>query len=1130
MSIFSDTGRWIRKAVEDGEPSLAPLQSAQAAVLQLIDELEALAGEADAAANPVTWLQKVNDWRAKLGDVATQAFANGDEFEQLLARTLQSNLPRVAAFLTLAGVIKVDGIEVNRTARVDWDELEKFLSDPTQLVNEDLWSSLLGDAGLPEDTGRPVAIVLALLIMAPQTIYSLLRGNLNLAPLLADGGRDPGTWTDFRQASQNWIGITLPLPDVTKPDSERVPRSIYDLTSSITPDVAATLAFRGSRGPSAGAGPRRTNFECWLALALKDDYWEYVIGGGWTVRVEPGLTFGFGYDGFGGSGWNASFRQFLSPAETSQWLAGPDDPVTVRLFKQRPAGDPLLRLGPPYDTRLEIDDFEAYLRLRENHPIVEIGVKMTGFRAILANRWFRFFGRTDTLFREGIRLDIHNLELAWIESQGVLFELSGSLETLLVFDKEWGDESLNFKLHSLRISVPFNIGAAGISVPVELRLHVSATIKPVAIVIDGIGGWLGYKSNADPKWIGFIPPNGAGFQIDLDSVSGGGYLDWSGGPTDRFAGLAFLRIHGISVTAYGIYERVGPDGGNRKVSLILVIGVTFSPGIQLGYGFEISGFGGVVGLNRTADTNALRERLTSGAAMSVLFPEDPVRNAPTILGDLGALFPASDGGFVVGPTMQINWMGIAFIEAGLVIVFPGPSKIILLAVLRAEVPGIEKEKPALKFRLDIVGLLDFERRVLEFDATLIDSRLLDIFHFTGDAAFRLSWGDQPYVMLTVGGFHPAFDPAPAIFPDLTRVGMTVGGWFDRMFGNWLRIEGYFAVTNNSFQLGGSIEARLKAGPLQITGFVGADVLIQFQPFYFAVGITVRFRVKVKGMTLAGVKFRGDLTGPGPIVLAGKICVEILFFDICWKGRITIGDDNRAAPALIPSALALLQPELSSRANLEALGADDRHVALTSSEGDDQATAVVSPLGGLVWLQRLMPLETTIERVSGSRLATAERLEVQVDGLGSDSRIEWFSPGQFAELTKSEALNRARFERLQAGRVLGFGLKHGETVDPAFVEVVDIQPLVIRLPQETVILIALVEYTSLLLASIQGRNATAHARFVGAQIQVLPEQWDVSGADGVTLHSGLSETEAHQRTRFGGGLAIPQGDTVALAGV
>ena len=47
---------------------------------------------------------------------------------------------------------------------------------------------------------------------------------------------------------------------------------------------------------------------------------------------------------------------------------------------------------------------------------------------------------------------------------------------------------------------------------------------------------------------------------------------------------------------------------------------------------------------------------------------------------------------------------------------------------------------------------------------LIDSQLLEVLELTGGAAFRLSWGAEPYVVLTVGGFHPAYYPAPLASP------------------------------------------------------------------------------------------------------------------------------------------------------------------------------------------------------------------------------------------------------------------------------------------------------------------------------------------------------------------------------
>ena len=65
--------------------------------------------------------------------------------------------------------------------------------------------------------------------------------------------------------------------------------------------------------------------------------------------------------------------------------------------------------------------------------------------------------------------------------------------------------------------------------------------------------------------------------------------------------------------------------------------------MHIAYGIFWIGVGGIIGINRRADTDALRERLTAGAVGNMLFAEDPIRNAPMLLGDLGALFPSKAG-------------------------------------------------------------------------------------------------------------------------------------------------------------------------------------------------------------------------------------------------------------------------------------------------------------------------------------------------------------------------------------------------------------------------------------------------------------------------------------------------------
>ena len=60
----------------------------------------------------------------------------------------------------------------------------------------------------------------------------------------------------------------------------------------------------------------------------------------------------------------------------------------------------------------------------------------------------------------------------------------------------------------------------------------------------------------------------------------------------------------------------------RGWALFASISATF-PGLPLGFGFLLSGVGGIFALNRTMDVEALASGLKSGAADAILFPEDP---------------------------------------------------------------------------------------------------------------------------------------------------------------------------------------------------------------------------------------------------------------------------------------------------------------------------------------------------------------------------------------------------------------------------------------------------------------------------------------------------------------------------
>ena len=71
-----------------------------------------------------------------------------------------------------------------------------------------------------------------------------------------------------------------------------------------------------------------------------------------------------------------------------------------------------------------------------------------------------------------------------------------------------------------------------------------------------------------------------------------------------------------------------PDGAKGFSLVVIIFAEGFAP-IQLGFGFALTGIGGLLAINRTFDEEALRAGLKNHTLDSVLFParSDPQRPA-----------------------------------------------------------------------------------------------------------------------------------------------------------------------------------------------------------------------------------------------------------------------------------------------------------------------------------------------------------------------------------------------------------------------------------------------------------------------------------------------------------------------
>lgn len=589
---------------------------------------------------------------------------------------------------------------------------------------------------------------------------------------------------------------------------------------------------------------------------------------------------------------------------------------------------------------------------------------------------------------------------------------------------------------------------------------------------------------------------------------GGSLLRLPGG--GGYGGTLELPLGPVQVSAAAVIALI--DG---RPSLLAILGAQFIPPIQLSFGFSLDRVGGVLGVNRRADSERLRAAVRTGIAGDVLFAVRPPPSPLALVTAADQLFPTQPSKHLVGPSLKLSWLsfGSAGSLLGLdlaVIVEIPTGKIALLGVGRATIPGLDA---VLNLRLDALGLVDPAEQLASIDASLVDSHVLGVFEIYGDAAMRFSWGSVGYFIVAVGGFFPGFNPEPARLPALRRVGLAMDNPLPVI---QVRSEGYFAITSNSIQLGGRMEIGISL-IIDAHGFVQLDAIVQFRPFHFEANIAAGFDVSVDGFSFASVTLRGAIAGPGPLVIRGSLSISVFLFSIDWDESFTLGSGPSDALPTPPALLGLIAEELSKPENVQSESIADPLVLLRPRP-TSAGLASLPPTGTLRVSQRRAPLGLLIDRIDGRPLGGPQG--VKVSG-GSNDVTERFSPGTYITLTQSEALNRPPFDVLPSGRVLSLvdpalGVNRtGEEREVEQLVIIGGAPLGVGVNAK---LTALKGISTLVTAAGQApalSNATP-------MIVATSETWTASS----TPETFTSATAAHQFARYNKGIALAATDVAA----
>lgn len=755
----------------------------------------------------------------------------------------------------------------------------------------------------------------------------------------------------------------------------------------------------------------------------------------------PGLFVSLGGSGtyeipLGGGTW--TLRVALTASEALSFLFA--DPtrvfgpvgglLRVELRRTAPSAGTRHVVGDPGGTRFEYADVSGFLELGavegasgaesvfDAHVLLHDAafvVKPDSRDGFLS----RLFGGGDV--RVGFEFGI-----GFASNRGVYLTGSTGLKVTLPLAASLGPLRISYVVLELKPSAQ---GASVDGLAFEASAGFSVNLGVATAVIDQLGVVAYVRSNG--AGLEYKPPKGIGLAVRLGPISGGGYLFYDS-VNGQYAGAVALTIGKVVIKGFALISTI--EGPPRRDSVLAIVSAEWPGGWPIGTtGFTVNGLGVMLGVNRTVNTERLLSGVKDRLLDSVLFPRDPIADAPQIVSNLATLFPPLAGRYVFGASVKIQYgkpLTLATVNLGLALEigekgFDGPVRILVMGQLKLAAP--KPEVPAVVINVDLVGVIDTGVPMVAFNASLSDSKVLN-WALTGDAAFRWQGGNSPAFLLSFGGFHPRFTP-PGSFPSLDRLAISLSN----SAGAEVRCEAYLAVTSNTFQFGAKAGAVLRAGGFSVEGHLSFDALVTFDPFGFRVDIEAAIAVKRGSTTLLSAQVNVVLSGPRPFHLEGQVAFKILFVSFTVRFETSFGASGPPDPAVTASVQqaitaatadyrswqAVLEPGLEGLVSLRAL--------------PPSTDIFVHPLADLVMSQQVAPLGVELARYGTARIDGPRRFRITSVRVNGTVRTDdqrrlvdgMFARGQFFDLTDQERLSAPSFERMQAGvQIDTGGVTHG----------------------------------------------------------------------------------------------------------
>ena len=921
-------------------------------------------------------------------------------FDDLLVQYLQVYQPIVFLVLRVFNIIRYDPTEATGPGRVsytriwiDWGQMGRTLSSPLQALKQGYhW----GDATKPFDyEGALEALQAAFAALRlPAALFSPA---LVAAPI-------PGNAT--KSAPKDVLAFRSVLLERDFADQNAFYRLGFEIypAQRNTDRVATGLMLKPILEGGAGVTlPLSNLFSFTIATAISAD-------------DAVGLA--------------------VFPGEVDIVATAPS--VGASLALQTTGTGPWYALGNAQTSHIELSGFQlrASVEGSFDDPEFKLAASLTGAGGQAGAKAVLNLSGADS-FVHGTAgsspLDIaFSPQIVWSSKTGLMFNGTPTAKF---------DLPLNTKLGPITLTdVSLSLGSAAQTTSaqgVALRIGVglSGTLGPLTLAISQLGfvctvtPYSRDDVHALPSGVNvpalgavdvnlqFAAPTGVGLSINTGGLTGGGFLSHDDA-TSQYAGVLQLSYQAFQLQAFGLIATKLPTGPGY--SMVAMIDATFPP-IELVAGFTLNGVGGLLGINRTVSVDALEAGIKAKTLSGFLFNKNPIANANQLLTDLDTFFPAAQGRYVFGPLLQIGWgtPTVVTIDLALLLELPDPVRLVLIGELAVLLPN--PNAALIELHMDVLGTIDFSTDEGSLDAVLHDSRIVH-YPLQGAMALRGCWtGDDKAFLLSVGGFHPKFQPPPG-FPTLQRLSISMpSGHISK-----LNLNAYLAVSSNTLQIGAHVDIFVGIDGFGIAGYLNFDTLIERNPFYFDGDISGGVTLSAGGEDIMSLDLAAELTGPAPWHCSGSVHFSILWFSVTKSFSVTFGETSSTLPTVSVDVGAAIRTALSDPRSFSATLTTNENGLVSLRTPTMSGVVLGHPSATLSINQNVCPLGLTIQKFgadapSGDSLFTITA--VTADGAAQTSTTAVtgeFAPSQFLNLSDDDELAAPSFETFSSGIAFGDG--------------------------------------------------------------------------------------------------------------